>query len=137
MQDHTKLTVWHRSRALAVQIHEVAREFPPKAAPGLRTQLMRAVMSISANIAEGATKSSRREFARFVEIAAGSASETEHHLTIALDLGVIGDPVAARLVSRTIEVRRMLFGLRRALLSREVREPDGADSFPGRLLSDS
>ena len=82
---------------------------------------MRAVMSISANIAEGATKSSRREFARFVEIAAGSASETEHHLTIAVDLGVIGDPVAAHLVSGTIEVRRMLFGLRRALLSREVR----------------
>jgi four helix bundle protein len=78
---------------------------------------MRAVMSISACVAEGAATSSRREFARYVDMAAASASETEHHLTVALDLGVLGQPVVAGLTARTVEVRRMLFGLRRALLS--------------------
>lgn len=122
MQDHTKLTVWHRARSLVVSVHEAALTLPPSAVPGLRAQLMRATMSISANIAEGAAKSSRREFARYLEIAAGSASEAEHHVLIAADLGVIGPAVGDRLRDRIIEVRRMLFGLRRALLAREAEE---------------
>jgi len=119
MQDHTKLLVWQRARALVVNTHEAASTFPSGTVPGLRAQLMRATMSISANIAEGAAKSSRRDFARYLEIAAGSASEAEHHMTIAGDLGVIGSPVAGRLIDRIIEVRRMLYGLRRALLARD------------------
>lgn len=76
-------------------------------------------MSISANIAEGAAKSSRREFARYLEIAAGSASEVEHHITIAGDLGVVSSASAERIIDRITHVRRMRFGLRRTVLLRE------------------
>ena len=60
MQDHTKLLVWQRARSLVVTVHEAALAFPPSTVPGLRAQVMRATMSISANIAEGAAKSSSR-----------------------------------------------------------------------------
>jgi four helix bundle protein len=117
MQDHTKLLVWQRARSLTVSVGEVAKAFTPTLAPGLRAQLMRSTMSISACIVEGAGRFSRADFARFVSMAASSASETEHHLNVACDLGLIEPSSAARLTDRVIEVRKMLFGLHRALLS--------------------
>lgn len=122
MQDYTRLVVWHRARALTVAVNEATRSPRAVVAPGLRPQLMRAVMSISANVAEGAGRSSRTDFARFVDIAAASTSEVEHHLIVAEDLGVIAPPVLARLRADVVMVRRMLFGLRRALLAREAEE---------------
>lgn len=83
---------------------------------------MRATMSVAANIAEGAARDSRTDFARFVTIAAGSASEAEHHLTVCGDLGVLDVPVAARLIGQVAEIRRMLFGLRRALVNAELEQ---------------
>jgi four helix bundle protein len=135
MQDYTKLVVWQRARSLIVSVNEVAKGFPPAAAPGLRAQLIRSTMSIGANIAEGAARSSRTDFARFVTIAAGSTSEAEHHLVVAGDLGLVDASIGARLVDRLIEVRRMLFGLRRALLAAELACPADngvgpADSTP-------
>jgi hypothetical protein len=55
-------------------------------------------------------------------MAAGSASETEHHLTVACDLGLVDETIASRLIDRVIEVRRMLFGLHRALVAAETNE---------------
>ena len=122
MQDYTKLVVWQRARALTVSINEVARAFQPALAPGLRAQLMRSTMSIATNIAEGSARTSRVDFARFVTIAAGSTTETEHHLTVACDLGLVEETIAARLIDRVVEMRRMLYGLHRALLAAEARE---------------
>jgi len=90
--------------------------------------MMRAVMSISANVAEGAGRSSRADFARFVDFAAASASEVEHHLIVAGDLGVIEREVLDRLCADVVAVRRMLFGLRRAILAREAEERVGSRS---------
>jgi four helix bundle protein len=128
MQDYTKLLVWQRARTLTVLVHEAVLAFPPRSAPGLRAQTMRAAMSIGATIAEGAAKASRREFARYLEMAAGSAGEVQHHVIAAGDLGLIGAPVAARLLERVIEVRRMLYGLRRVVLE---SGDDGPDDKPG------
>jgi four helix bundle protein len=131
MQDHTKLLVWQRARSLTVSIDVIARGFPPAAAPGLRAQLMRAAMSIAANIAEGASRSSRADFARFLTIAAGSATETEHHLTVAGDLGLIDGSTASRLTDRVIELRRMLFGLHRALVAAQEKAEPGRSNSAG------
>lgn len=122
MQDYTRLMVWRRARALTVAINAATKGFRTAAAPGLRPQLMRAVMSISANVAEGAGRSSRADFARFVDFAAASASEAEHHLIVAGDLGVIQHEAVERLCADVVAVRRMLFGLRRAILARHAEE---------------
>lgn len=82
VQDYTKLAVWHRARALTVTVHDATRQNPGKGAPGLRSQLLRATMSVGANIAEGASRDSRPDFARFVGIAIGSVCEVEHQLTV-------------------------------------------------------
>jgi four helix bundle protein len=137
MQDHTKLVVWQRARSLTVSINEATRQVRRGHAPGLRPQLMRAAMSIAANIADGASRDSRIDFARFVTIAMASSSEAEHHLGVCCDLGLLERSIAERLMHGCAELRRMLLALRRALLAAEaerlrkpgaVKEPEADDS---------
>ena len=105
---------------------------PDRNAPGIRSQLTRAVMSIAANVAEGASRDTRTDFARFISIAIASASEVEHHLTVCVDLAVLDPVIASLLIDKTVEVRRMLFGLRRVLIMRVSEEHALYDAFsPG------
>jgi four helix bundle protein len=80
-----------------------------------RNQLFRAAMSISANIAEGTSQRTRKEFARYVGIALSSCSEVEHHLLVMRDLQTIPMSSFDSLSSQTITVRKMLYGLRKKL----------------------
>jgi len=121
MQDFKRLRVWQDGRALTVAIHEATRSIRPGEAPNLRSQLMRASMSISATVAEGAGRDTRADFARFVSMAIGSASEVEHHLKVCDDLGLIERARIDQLVDRVTQLRRMLFGLRRSLLAKDAR----------------
>ena len=73
--------------------------------------MVRAAMSIPTNIVEGSGQESRREFRRFLRYAANSATELEYHLMVARDTRVISLNDFSALVSRTIEVRKMLSGL--------------------------
>jgi four helix bundle protein len=93
----------------------VAGTFPRMDGVSLSGQLRRAVMSIPANIAEGAGKAGNAEFRRFLHIALGSAAETDYHLLAARDLGLLEVAVYDDLAARTIEVRRMLGGLIKAV----------------------
>jgi four helix bundle protein len=122
MQDYKKLSVWRKARALTVAVHEIACTFPARSAPGLRAQLQRAVMSVTSTIAEGAGRESRVDFARFITMAIASSSEVEHHLGMCRDLGMLDELTHDRLSGEAIDIRRMLFGLRRALLMREQEE---------------
>ena len=111
MQDYHKLKVWEKSHALAMDVHRIAGGFPRVEGIALNGQLRRAVLSIPANIAEGAGKSGNSEFRRFLKIALGSAVETDYHLLAARDLGLLELAAYEALSARTIEVRRMLGGL--------------------------
>jgi len=128
MQDYTKLLVWQRARSLTVAVHEATRRIHPRAAPGLRAQLLRAAMSIGATIAEGAGRESRPDFARFVTMAISSTSEVEHHLTVCTDLGLVDDSIVGRLTDRCQEIRKMLYGLRRAILKADAEDDSSPDS---------
>jgi len=68
-------------------------------------------MSIPANIAEGRRQKSEKEFSRFLGYALNSSSELEYHLIVARDTKVISEPDFVSLVSQTITVRKMLYGL--------------------------
>ena len=130
MQDHSKLLVWQRARSLTVIVSETSRSFKSGEAPGLRSQLMRATMSISATIAEGAGRESRRDFARFVSMAIASANEVENHLQTARDLGVMDEDSHRRSIDLCIEVRRMLFGLHKALVRADSAERNAGGARP-------
>lgn len=74
-----KLEVWQEAIAYADDVYKVTAQFPSDELYGLRSQLRRAAVSISANVAEGSSRSSNADFARFVEIAYGSTMETISH----------------------------------------------------------
>jgi len=89
-----------------------------RSTPGLRSQLLRAVDSVPANIAEGAGKPSEAEFARYLDIALGSAREVDNHLMLASALGCINDRASAKLLADADEVKRILYSLGRAVRRR-------------------
>ena len=80
-----------------------------------RSQIIRAALSIPANIVEGREQKNETGFARFVRIALGSTSELEYHLTAARDIRAISNAVFLSLSTQVAEVRMMLHGLIRRL----------------------
>ena len=117
MHDFRRLDVWRLARELGVEIY---RETARTTRPELRlvtTQLRRSALSIASNIAEGCGKSTRAETLRYLEIAAGSAAETEHHLITASDLHIISARKADAFLAQAASIRRMLHALRKRLPS--------------------
>lgn len=116
MSNHTQLRVWQQAQELVVDLADAILPSASRRMPGLRNQLLRAAASISAAIAEGASQSTPANYARYLSMAIGSASETESHLTLAIKLGVVRAN-GAELLATTIRIRKMLFRLRDAVLS--------------------
>lgn len=86
MHRYKELNIWKKSRSFASEIYKVTQGFPSEEKFGLTNQLRRAAVSIPSNIAEGASRKSNKDFARFIEIAIGSANEIDTQLLIATDL---------------------------------------------------
>ena len=118
MQDFRKLSVWQRANALALVIHRVTSEIPRRDNAGVISQLRRAALSISANIAEGCGRESNADLARFLQIAVGSASEVENHLQFCADAALISRSDFDECQSEVVQIRRMLIGLLKAVRSR-------------------
>jgi four helix bundle protein len=89
----------------------VTRSFPRDEQFGLTSQLKRACASIPANIANGCGRSSKRAFARHLDMALGSAIKTQHYLMLAHDLGCVGLDDYPDLDSRITAVKRSLRSL--------------------------
>lgn len=81
----------------------------------MTSQLIRAAISVPANIAEGNARGTRKDYAHFVSIARGSASELETLLTLVIETQLAPASRVNELLSRVEEVGRMLNGLRRSL----------------------
>jgi four helix bundle protein len=115
MHDFRRLHVWQFAREFAIELDTVVRTFPRRDRGAIASQLRRSALSISANIAEGCGKSSRKETIRFLDIASGSAMESEHHIQIAGDLGYLRPELSERLMQRAVSIQRMLRGLSKNL----------------------
>jgi four helix bundle protein len=87
-RDHTRLHVFHRAHELAMSVYRVTAQLPLEERYGLRAQLRRAAVSVACNIVEGAARRSPAEYARFLEVALGSAAEVRYLLDLARDLGL-------------------------------------------------
>ncbi len=111
MRDFRRLVVWQRAHALTLVVYRTSARIRPRDFPGLGSQLRRAVSSIPTTLAEGSGHSSRREFARFVQMALASAAEAEYHLQLAHDLGAITPDLSQRLLRDISELRRQLAAL--------------------------
>ena len=81
------------ARALAYSVHGAADELIARRSPGLRSQLLRAVASVPANIAEAEQQTSDAQALNFLRIALGSANEVGAHLETAADAGALSPKV--------------------------------------------
>ncbi|HXG73112.1 MAG TPA: four helix bundle protein [Gemmatimonadaceae bacterium] len=115
MGDFKKLVVWQKAHALAMHTDRVAAGIRRAHHKALRNQMVRAAMSIPANIVEGSGQESSREFGRFLRYAINSASELEYHLIAARDSGALPDVDTEPVSFQLIEVRKMLHGLLRSV----------------------
>jgi len=122
MRDFRNLRAWREARELATEVYAATSGFPREERYGLAAQMRSASVSVGSNLAEGCGRSGPRDFARFISIAAGSASELEFQLDLARSLGLLDGPRTLDLIRRTASVRKMLWGLRHSTL----RDPGDA-----------
>ena len=108
MRDLRTLTVWRKAHELTLAVYDHSRGFPAEERYGLTSQLRRSVSSVPTNIAEGCGRSSDADLARFLGIAAGSASEAEYLFLLAHDLAYLSAEDYAQLASRVVEIKKML-----------------------------
>ncbi len=87
MQNFRNLSVWEKAHHFTLQVYQITERFPRTEMFGLTSQLRRASSSIAINLAEGCGRT-QLEFARFVQIAFGSASEVEYELSCSLMIWV-------------------------------------------------
>jgi len=108
LRDFRKQKVWEKSHSLTLEIYKVTEKFPREEIYGLTSQLRRSCSSIPANIAEGCGKDGDADFARYLQIARGSASELEYHLLLAKDLGSLKVNEHQQLSQEANELKQML-----------------------------
>jgi four helix bundle protein len=109
------ILAWQKARQVTRMIYQVTAGGEFAKDYGLRDQVRRASVSIMANIAEGFGRHSDKEFANFLNIAHGSASEVQSHLYVALDMGYIGQTRFDELYSLLDEISRMTLALAQRL----------------------
>jgi four helix bundle protein len=111
VQNFRKLKVWEKGHRLTLKVYRITERFPSKEQYGLTSQIRRSSSSIPANIAEGCGRGTRPDFARFLQIAMGSASELEYHLLLAYDLGLLEEGEYLCLNDEVTQIKRMLSSL--------------------------
>ena len=119
MADFKNLLVWQKAHALTIAVIEAVEEITGNAGSILRKQIIRSILSVGSNIAEGSSKRSDKEFARFIRISLGSSTESENHLILLEDLGLLDVETFETLNKKLEEVGRMLSGLE-AKLTRDA-----------------
>ena len=101
----TNLFVWQKAHSFVLKVYEFTNQFPSDEKFGLTSQLRRCAVSVAANVAEGYKKRSKKDNARFLNIAQGSLQESKYYLILAKDLGYGEDNL---LYDQLDEVGRLL-----------------------------
>ena len=108
IRSFTDLTVWQEGHKLVLMVYRETKNFPDKEAFGLTSQLRRAVVSITSNIAEGFSRSSYSDKANFYSIARGSLTEVQNQLVIARDVGYLPKDAFSQLAIQAVVVHKLL-----------------------------
>ncbi len=116
-----KLDVWQLSRKMAKIIYKLSQQFPEEEKYGLTSQIRRAIISVSSNIAEGSSRQSGIEQARYTEIAYGSLLEVLNQLILASDLGFISTEEVDKQRPSIEELVNKLYKLRLSQLNKNKK----------------
>ena len=111
MQNFRRLSVWRKAHAIALNVRVLTEQIPREGSVGLIDQLRRASLSIAANIVEGSSRLTDKDFVKFLTISLPSTSEVEYHLQYAADSGIIPSRECELRRDELIAIRMMLNGL--------------------------
>ena len=114
MRSFRDLLVWQKSRAILLRLDPIVKRIERRK-PRLADQLHRSAESIPDLLAEGCGRATDKDFAHYVSMAGGSASEAENQIQRAFDLTFITEPEYASLTADIVEIRKMLYGLHKRL----------------------
>lgn len=111
MRNYTKIEAWRLADDLTVEIYGKTKEFPREELYGLTGQLRRASYSVPANIVEGSSRESKRDYLHFLHIAHGSLSESQYFIHLANRLGYLNDTDKTKLHDLSRQTFACLQGL--------------------------
>jgi four helix bundle protein len=124
VRNYRDLVVWKRAVDFVAEIYRLSAGFPREERFGLTTQVRRASVSVSANIAEGSGRATSRDFLNFLSYARGSLKEAESMVFVAQRLEFVRAPDCIEALRLADETSRMLAGLRLSIAKRN-RKPLG------------
>jgi four helix bundle protein len=116
MLNFERLEVWRKAIDFAELVYRLTRAFPDDERFGLTSQMRRAAVSVSSNIAEGSARFSKADYARFIEIATGSVFEVVSQSFLSRQQGFLSEVDFSKLYVAAEEQGRMLTGLRKSVL---------------------
>ena len=103
---------------LTMRVYDITKNFPEEEKFGLTNQIRRASVSIASNIAEGASRTSEKDFKRFLEIALGSSFEVLTQIKIAQQLKYISDTDCMDIEETINSISKQLVGLSKSLIKK-------------------
>lgn len=109
------LNIWKQSINLAIDMYEETENFPKSEEYGLKSQLRRCAVSVPSNIAEGSSRSSNKDFNRFLEISQGSLFEMQTQLIISNKRQFIKEENFENIENQIIETQKMISGFQKKL----------------------
>lgn len=109
------LRVWQKAHELVLAVYKFTKNFPVDEKYGLVSQLRRSAASVPTNIVEGFKRSSKKEYAHFINIADSSLEETKYHIILSADLGYLTENQVAELTNLCDQVGRMLYAFHKKL----------------------
>lgn len=115
MRNFQQLLIWQKAMDMVVAVYKLVPLLPREETFGLRSQLTRAAVSVPSNVAEGSSRSSGKDYQRFIEIALGSAFELETQLLIAERTALLSATDTAPALALVREEQMMLQGFLRRL----------------------
>lgn len=115
VRNYQDLIVWQKSLEFTIAIYRYTKTFPKEETYGLISQMRRAAVSISSNIAEGQTRHTVKQFFQFLSIARGSLSELETQIILTYRLNYISEDTKNELLKTAEEIGRMLSSLMKNL----------------------
>lgn len=118
MHKYKELKLWQKSIELVSEIYRLTSTFPEMERFNLISQINRAAVSISSNIAEGAGRNSNKEFVHFLAVSHASTYEVETQLIISKNLGYLLDSDSERMLERIVELQKMSYTLQEKLKSK-------------------
>ncbi len=120
IQSFTDLVAWQKAHAFVVHLYTIIKDFPTYEQYGLSGQMRRSAVSITSNIAEGFSRSGKKEKSQFYAIAKGSLTELQNQLLLARDVKYISSKLFTELAEQSAEVGKLISGLQKSVIARKA-----------------